>query len=70
MHKCQDREMVSDEDKSPVMFPPVIVETVKRPDVTIYSTTEKSRELTVPAEENFAQANSRKKCKYTYLIHE
>ena len=27
-------------------------------------------ELTLPAEENFAQANSRKKCKYADLIHE
>ena len=42
----------------------VIVVTAKCPDVTIYSTTEEKCvviELTVPAEENFAQANSRKK---------
>ena len=45
----------------------------KRPDVTIYSTSEKKCvviELTVPAEENLAQANNRKKCKYADLIHE
>ena len=73
MQKCQDWEIVWDEDKSPAMFPPVIVVTAKRPDVAIYSTTEKKCvviELTVPAEENFAQANSRKKCKYADLIHE
>ena len=43
------------------MFPPVIVVTAKRPDVTIYSTSEKKCvviELTVPAEENLAQANN------------
>ena len=46
------------------MFPPVIVDTAKQPDVTIYSTSEKKCvviELTVPAEENLAQANNRKK---------
>ena len=42
MQKCQDWEIVWDEDKSPAMFPPVIVVTAKRPDVAIYSTTEKS----------------------------
>lgn len=71
--KCQDWEVVWDEDKSPAMFPPVIVTTAKRPDITIYSTEEKRClviELTVPAEENLAQANSRKKCKYTDLIQE
>ena len=34
-------EMVWDENRSPVMFPPVIVVTAKRPDVTIYFTTDK-----------------------------
>ena len=70
---CEDWEIAWDEDKSPAMFPPVIVVTAKRPDVTIYSTSEKKYvviELTVPAEENLAQANNRKKCKYADLIHE
>ena len=56
-----------------LLFPPIIVVTAKRPDVTIYSTSEKKCvviELTVPAEENLAQANNRKKCKYADLIHE
>ena len=60
---CEDWEIAWDEDKSPAMFPPVIVVTAKRPDVTIYSTSEKKCvviELTVPAEENLAQANNRK----------
>ncbi len=46
---------------------------LKRPDITIYFTAEKKCvviELTVPAEENIAQANYRKKCKYTDLIQE
>ena len=46
------------------MFAPVTVVTAKRPDVTIYSTTGKKCvmiEVTIPTEEKFAQANSRKK---------
>ena len=42
MQKCQDWAMVWVEDKSPAMIPTVTVVTAKRPDVTIYSTTEKS----------------------------
>ena len=42
MQKCQDWEMVWDEDKSPAKFPPVVVVTAKPPDITIYSTTENS----------------------------
>ena len=55
IQKCQDWEMVWGEDKSPAMFPPVIVVTAKCPDVTISSTTEKMCVVlnrTVPAEEN------------------
>ena len=46
------------------MFPPEIVTTSRRPDITIYSPSEKQCiiiELTVPTEENLAQANFRKK---------
>ena len=62
-----------DEDKYPIIFPPEIVTTSRRPDITIYSPAEKLGiviELTVPAEENMAQANHRKKCKYEDLINE
>ena len=47
--------------------------TSRRPDITIYSPTEKQGiviELTVPAEENLAQANLRKKLKYEDLIQD
>ncbi len=54
-------------------FPPDIVETVKRPDINIYSAVTKNViiiELTVPSEENLANANARKKCKYEDLVAE
>ena len=63
LQKCQDWEMICDEDNSPVTFPTVIVVTEKHPDVTMYSIAENKcvvTELTVSAEENFAQGNSRK----------
>ena len=56
------------------MFPPEIVTTSRRPDITIYLPSEKQRviiELTVPTEENIVHANFRKKkLKYKYLIQE
>ena len=61
---CEDWLVVWDEDKCPAMFPPEIVTTSRIPDITIYSPSEKQGiiiELTVPAEENLAQANFRKK---------
>ena len=70
---CEDWLVVWDEDKHPAMFPPEIVTTSRGPDITIYSPSEKQGiiiELTVPAEENFAQANLRKKVKYEDLIQE
>ena len=71
---CEDWLVVWDEDKCPAMFPLEIVTTSRRPDITIYSPSEKQDiiiELTVPAEENLAQANFRgKKLKYEDLIQE
>ena len=58
------------------MFPPEIVTTSGRPDITIYSPYKKQGiiiehvELTVPAEVNLAQVNFRKKLKYEDLIQE
>ncbi|XP_072051487.1 uncharacterized protein [Amphiura filiformis] len=55
------------------MFPPEKVTTSKRPDITVYSPSDKQGiiiELTVPAEENLAQANLRKKMNYEDLIQE
>jgi len=73
IQNCEDWQVVWDEDKCPAMFPPEIVTTSRRPDITIYSPTEKQGiviELTVPAEENLAQANLRKKLKYEDLIQD
>ena len=70
---AEDWKVVWDEDKIPAIFPPEIVTTSRRPDITIYSPKERIAvviELTVPAEENMAQANHRKKCKYEDLINE
>ena len=73
IQNCNDWKVVWDEDKQPMVFPPEIVITSRRPDITIYSPSMKVGviiELTVPAEENMAQANLRKKCKYEDLIRE
>ena len=73
IQNAEDWKVVWDEDKIPAIFPPEIVTTSRRPDITIYSPNEKIAvviELTVPAEENMAQANHRKKCKYEDLISE
>ena len=76
MRDCEDWLVVWDENKCPAtcMFPPEIVATTRRPDITIYSPSEKQGiiiELTVPAEENLAQANFRGKLmKYEDLIQE
>ena len=59
---CEDWLVVWDEDKFPAMFPPEIVTTSRRSDISIYSPSEKQGviiELTVSAEENLAQANFR-----------
>ena len=61
---CENWLVVWDEDKCPAMFPPEIVTISRRPDITIYSPSEKQGiiiELTVPAEENLPQASFRKK---------
>ncbi len=60
-----------DEEHTHKVLPPGIVETAKRPDITIYSTVTKNIiiiALTVPLEENFA--NAKKKCKYEDLAAE
>ncbi|XP_072021338.1 uncharacterized protein [Amphiura filiformis] len=62
-----------DEEHKPIVFPPEIAETAKRPDITIYSAITKHViiiELTVPSEENLANAYVRKKCKYEDLVAE
>nr|XP_054769560.1 uncharacterized protein LOC129277399 [Lytechinus pictus] len=66
IQNCSDWKVVWDEDKIPMAFPPEIVTTSSRPDIIIYSPSIKVGivvELTVPAGENMAQANLRKKCK-------
>ena len=55
-----------DEEHTQVIFPPE--KAAKRPDITIYSPATKNViiiiELTVPSEENLANAYTREKCKY------
>ena len=62
-----------DEEHTPIVFLPQIAATAKRPNITIYSVKTKNviiTELTVPTEENLANAYARKKCKYQELIAE
>jgi len=73
IQSAEDWKVVWDEDKIPATFPPEIATTSRRPDITLYSPKEKLAvviELTVPAEENMAQANQQKKCKCEDLISE
>ena len=69
--KASDWIFLMDEEHTQVVFPPEIVETAKRPDIIIYSRCTKNViliELTVPSEENLANAYARKKCKYQDLV--
>ena len=73
LKNASDWKLLVDEEHSQIVFPPEIVETAKRPDITIFSTQTKNViiiELTVPAEENLANAFARKKCKYQDLVAE
>ena len=73
LQKTNDWEFLMDEEYKQVVFPPIITETAKRPDITIYSKRTKTViiiELTVPMEENLSNANARKKCKYEDLVAE
>ena len=65
LKKARDWTFLMDEEHKPIVFPPEIAETAKRPDITIYSATTKHAiiiELTVPSEENLANAYVWKKC--------
>ena len=67
---CEDWLVVWDEDKCPAMFPSEIVTASRRPDITIYSPSEKQGiiiELTVPTEETLHRPTSGK-LKYEDLI--
>ena len=61
-----------DEEHIPIVFPPQIAETAKQPDVTIFSVVTKNViiiiELSVPTEENLANAYARKKYKYQEVM--
>ncbi len=61
IQSAEDWKVVWDEDKIPSIFPPEIVTTSRRPDISLYSPKEKLAvviELRVPAEENMAQRKS------------
>ncbi|XP_072022080.1 uncharacterized protein [Amphiura filiformis] len=73
LKKARDWTFLMDEEHKPIVFPPEIAETAKQPDITIYSATTKHAiiiELTVPSEDNLANAYARKKCKYEDLVAE
>ncbi len=73
LNQANDWEFLMDEEHNPIVFPPHIVETEKRPDIIIYSDSIKTVvliELTVHIEQNLADANLRKKCKYSELVAE
>ncbi|XP_072019715.1 uncharacterized protein [Amphiura filiformis] len=71
LQKANDWEFLMDEEHKQAEFPPIITETAKRPDITIYSERTKTGiiiELTDPMEENLSNANARKKSKYQDLV--
>ncbi|XP_071836870.1 uncharacterized protein [Apostichopus japonicus] len=71
LKKANDWIFLMDEEHKQIVFPPEITETAKRPDITIFSKKTKNViiiELTVPMEENLANAYARKKCKYQDLV--
>ena len=71
LKKANDWIFLMDEEHKQIVFPPEITETAKRPDITIFSKHTKTViiiELTVPMEENLANAYARKKCKYQDLV--
>ncbi|XP_072046807.1 uncharacterized protein [Amphiura filiformis] len=58
IQSCEDWQVVWDEDNRLAMFPPEIVITSKRPDITVYSPSDKQGVIIeFTAEENLAQAN-------------
>ena len=73
LSRANDWVITMDEEFNQVAFPVQILETSKRPDITIYSQRTQTVviiELTVPLEENLESAHARKKCKYDQLVAE
>ena len=71
LSRTNDWVLIMDEEFNQMAFPPQICETSKRPDITIFSQKTQTViivELTVPIEENLANAYARKKCKYDQLV--
>ncbi|XP_072028430.1 uncharacterized protein [Amphiura filiformis] len=71
LQKANDWEFLMAEEHKQVVFPPIITETAKRCDITIYSEKTKTViiiELTVQMDENLSNANARKKSKYQDLV--
>jgi len=68
---AKDWQCLVDYSNQPVIFPPTITATDKRPDIVIWSVTAKKAiliELTVPNEDNIVDAEFRKKNKYGDLV--
>jgi hypothetical protein len=68
---ANDWQYLFDYDATPIVFPPSIYATDQRPDIVLWSATTKTLiliELTVPYEDNIADADFRKKAKYQDLV--
>lgn len=66
-----DWKLLVNQDDTPIVFPVNICATAERPDIVIWSKESKRViiiELTVPAEENVADAHYRKTIKYESLV--
>lgn len=73
LHGFSDWRMLVDYDHNSIVFPPEIVATSSRPDIIIWSSSAKAvilMELTVPAEEGFANASDRKTRRYENLVQD
>ena len=71
LNGSSDWEILIDYDSNPSVFPTYICATDERPDIVIWSKSSKRvimLELTVPAEENVADAHNRKTIKYDALV--
>jgi hypothetical protein len=68
---ANDWQYLFDYDATPIIFPPSIYATDQRPDIVIWSAASKTLiliELTVPNEDNIADAAFRKQAKYHDLV--
>ena len=73
LEPANDWQLLIDFDCCRMTFPPIIVSTSERPDIVVWSSSTKTVilvELTCPAEENFAKANTYKTRRYAPLMEQ